>query len=171
MHKEQNDFVASVRQRFPAAFDHTMVLEVGSYNVNGSVRQFFLEPTLYIGIDLAPGKDVDIVCSGHEYNPTLRFDVVISTECFEHDPNWYYTFINMHRLCNPQGLVIFTCAAANRHEHGTPRTSPTDSALATDYYKNLNVLDFETSYPLRTMFSDYMFQARENDLYFSGIKR
>lgn len=165
------NFVASIKQRFPNAFYKSKVLEIGSYNVNGSIRLLFDYPELYIGLDLAPGKDVDVVCRGHEYDTTLRFDTVISTECFEHDPHWYYTFLNMHRLARRNACVIFTCAANNRHEHGTPRTTPSDSALASDYYKNLNVLDFETSYNLREMFSDYSFQARDNDLYFFGVKR
>lgn len=164
-------FVAGVRYRFPTFFHQSTVLEVGSYNVNGSVRQLFTESKRYVGIDLAPGKDVDVVCAGHAYDTDIQFDTVISTECFEHDPNWALTFLNMHRLCKPEGLVIFTCAAADRHVHGTLEIAPQDSALPTNYYKNLNVIDFELAFTLRAMFSDYIFEARHADLYFYGIKR
>lgn len=170
-HPEQQQFIARTRLRFFNRFDHTKVLEVGSYNVNGSVREFFIDPAMYIGLDLAPGKDVDVVCHGADYRTDVRFDVVISTECFEHDSRWQDTFANIIRLCESQGLVIFTCAANQRQEHGTPRTTPQDSALATSYYKNLNVIDFEQAFVLSEWFSWYCFEARENDLYFFGVRR
>lgn len=170
-HPEQTQFVALTKLRNHQYFNNTSVLEIGSYNVNGSVRQFFDNPKEYIGLDLAPGKDVDVVCHGADYAPGRQFDVVISTECFEHDSRWYLTFENMIELCRPGGLVIFTCAANNRHEHGTPRTTPQDSAMATDYYKNLNVVDFEKKWNMKFDFSHYCFEARDHDLYFWGVKR
>lgn len=170
-HTEQRWFIEGVKARFPAWFTNTKVLEVGSYNVNGSIRDLFDTPTLYTGLDLAPGEDVDVVCSGAEYDTDIRFDVVISTECFEHTAQWHEVFGNMHRLCKPGGLVVFTCAAYQRQEHGTPRTSPADSALASEYYCNLNVKDFEDQFPLLSMFHWYGWEARGNDLYFYGVKR
>lgn len=170
-HTEQQFFIFQTRRRFPLHFKGGTVLEVGSYNVNGSVREYFEEPALYVGLDLAPGKDVDVVCHGADYKSTALFDVVISAETFEHDFRWEDTFNNMHKLCRVGGLVIFTCAANKRHEHGTPRTTPQDSALATEYYKNLNAQDFEEYFDLRGWFSWYTWEARENDLYFWGVKR
>lgn len=170
-HQEQMNFVEGVKRRFPAFFEHVAVLEVGSYDVNGSVKQFFDSPLFYTGLDLAPGKGVDVVCAGHLFDYPVPYDTVISTECFEHDPMWYYTFKNMHRLCRQGGLVLFTCAGHQRHEHGTPRTTPQDSALATDYYENRYALDFETRFPLVQMFSHYCLETREADLYFFGVKR
>lgn len=170
-HVEQQFFIFQTKRRFPLSFKGGKVLEVGSCNINGSVKEFFEAPELYIGLDLAPGRDVDIVCHGADYRTTELFDVVISTECFEHDCRWSDTFENMIRLCRSGGLIIFTCAANKRHEHGTPRTTPQDSALATDYYKNLNVYDFERRFDLRSDFSWYGFEARQNDLYFFGIKK
>lgn len=169
-HEAQRQFIGQVKQRFPSSFIGGKVLEVGSYNVNGSVREFFWGPLKYIGLDLAPGKDVDVVCNGAEYKTEERFDVVISTECFEHDRRWVETFNNMMQLVKRGGLIIFTCASHNRHEHGTPRTSPFDSALATEYYRNLNVFDFEREWHLNTLFSWYCFEARENDLYMWGVR-
>lgn len=170
-HAQQQAFIAGVKNMFPASFVGTKVLEVGSYNVNGSVRQFFESPTLYIGLDLAPGRDVDVVCHGADYHSHTLFDVVISTECFEHDIRWEETFDNMVNLCKPGGLVVFTCAAHHRQEHGTLRTSPADSAIATTYYKNLNVINFERAFMLRELFGWYGWEARDHDLFFFGVKR
>lgn len=170
-HAAQQGFIAGVKARWPAHFVRTKVLEVGSYNVNGSVREFFEEPTLYIGLDVAPGRGVDVVGDGADYDTEERFDVVISAECFEHNPRWIDTFINMIRLCKSEGLVILTCATNERPEHGTKRTSPADSALVTDYYRNLSVLDFENCVGPPKVFAWYGWEMRGNDLYFYGVKR
>jgi hypothetical protein len=45
-HKEQFDFVDSVRQKYPSNFLKAKVLEVGSLNVNGTVRHLFVDCTL-----------------------------------------------------------------------------------------------------------------------------
>lgn len=170
-HAEQRDFILRTKERFTFHFLGGKILEVGSYNVNGSVREFFEAPDMYVGLDLAPGKDVDVVCHGADFKTIYRFNVVISTECFEHDRRWPETFANMMKLCTSGGLVVFTCAANQRHEHGTPRTTPQDSALATDYYRNLNAVDFERIFDLKQEFSWYMWEARDHDLYFAGVKR
>lgn len=170
-HPQQMQFVTRTRLRFIDHFANTKVLEVGSYNINGSVREFFIEPTMYVGLDLAPGKDVDVVCNGADYRSDTLFDVVVSTECFEHDSRWDETFANMIRLCRSGGLVLFTCASHGRQEHGTPRTTPQDSALATEYYRNLNVIDFEDASDLVEYFSCYSFEVCGADLYFWGVKR
>lgn len=170
-HAEQQDFIKRTKKRYPAYFTRTSVLEVGSYNVNGTIRFLFENPARYVGLDLAPGKDVDVVCHGADFKSGVMFDVVVSTECFEHDVRWAETFSNMIQLCKSRGLVVFTCAANQRYEHGTRRTTPQDSAVATDYYKNLNVVDFESTFILRDVFLEYLFEARENDLYFHGVKK
>lgn len=172
-HPEQVAFIQRVKNRFPKAFDGASVLEVGSYNVNGTVRDFFPNTKRYIGLDLAEGKDVDVVCAGKDYSSNELFDVVISTECFEHDPDWYYTFINMKDLCKVGGMVIFTCASYNRQEHGTLRTSPQDSLVASNYYKNLMMDDFIDrcgADEIKKEFNQHAFETEANDLYFWGIK-
>lgn len=170
-HTEQQFFIFQTKRRFPLHFKGGKILEVGSCNINGTIRHHFETPELYIGLDLAPGKDVDVVCHGADYRTTELFDVVISTEVFEHDARWEDTFCNMIDKCRSGGLIIFTCAANKRHEHGTPRTTPQDSALATDYYKNLNAYDFEHRFDLRSEFSWYMWEAEDHDLRFVGVKR
>ena len=40
-HKEQMQFVQAVRKMFPHLFAGKRVLEIGSLNINGTVRGFF----------------------------------------------------------------------------------------------------------------------------------
>jgi len=174
-HSQQRDFVGKLKNHLPKYFNQKSVLEVGSLNVNGTLRDFFTE-CRYIGIDVSPGNEVDVVCEGQNYNaPDNTYDVVSSAECFEHNPYWFETFQNMIRLCKDGGLVFFTCATDGRPEHGTSKTTPLDSPLTVqlgwDYYKNLNENDFISKLNFDSYFSEYHFEVNDesHDLYFWGI--
>jgi SAM-dependent methyltransferase len=172
-HQQQFDFVSGIASFFPDNFAKCKVLEVGSLNINGSVRQFFTDCD-YIGIDLGQGRDVDIVCPGQEYKAQDNtFDTVISCECFEHNPDWVATFANMHRMTKSGGLIVMSCATTGRAEHGTKRTSPGDAPFCNDYYKNLTEQDFKENFDVDSMFSVYEFGIGEatKDLYFYGVKK
>lgn len=172
-HVEQRDFIQKTKDHFSEAFKTESVLEVGSLNINGTVRDFF-ESKYYLGIDIMPGKDVDLVIAGHELDqPDGLYNTTISTECFEHDKHWKDTFLNMYRMTKVGGFVIFTCASDGRHEHGTTRTSPADSPATNDYYMNLNKNHFLETFDIDGMFSKHLFEYNPItcDLYFWGIKK
>jgi SAM-dependent methyltransferase len=175
-HKAQLEFIERVRSYLPADFHSRRVLEVGSLDINGSIRSFF-KNCEYIGIDVAPGPGVDAVCQGQDYaEPDGSFDVTISVEAMEHNPQWKETFQNMNRLTSPDGLVLMTCANLGRPEHGTKRATPKDSPLTLsigwNYYRNLCAQDFEHALPLRDWFRAYAFYSHHytHDLYFVGLK-
>lgn len=167
-HQSQLDFVARVKQQFPQYFRSRKVLEVGSLDINGSVRQFF-DDCSYTGVDLGEGKGVDLVSKGEELTfPDNHFDVAISCECFEHNPEWVRTFANMVRMTS--GLIIMTCATTGRPEHGTRRTSPSDAPFCGDYYRNLTEQNIRDNCDL-SKFSLYQFSTCSSpaDLYFYGL--
>lgn len=174
-HGEQRHFVGTVRERFPGYFTGRRVLDVGSLNINGTVRDLFADCE-YVGADLEPGPGVDVVGQGQELDyPDRHFDVSISCECFEHNPYWLETFVNMHRMTS--GLVVFTCASEGRGEHGTSRTNAADSPFTVkrgwEYYRNLVREDFSDVLDLDGMFSEHEFSghATSHDLYFWGLVR
>ncbi len=171
-HLEQQFFLKYAKLTFPKFFRKTKVLEVGSLNINGTVRVFFEEPEQYVGCDLGPGPNVDVVCCGHELQyPNGSFDVSISCECFEHDIHWQKTFRKMWKLTRPEGLVVFSSATEGRPEHGTTNATPQDAPFTNDYYHNLTAKDFVESFKLSDMFSYYRFFINNaaHDLYFWGI--
>lgn len=163
------DFVSGLKQRFPEYFRRGRVLEVGSLDINGSVRQFF-EDCDYTGVDLGEGKGVDLVAKGENLAYLDdSFDVVASCECFEHNPEWAATLRNMIRMCS--GLVFFSCATTGRPEHGTRRSNPQDAPFCGDYYRNLTEDDVRQEVDL-SAFKVYEFISNDkaHDLYFWGLK-
>ena len=127
-----------------------------------------------IGVDLAEGPGVDLVSHTEKVDfPENSFDVAVSAECFEHNPYWLETFVNMHRIA--KDFVVFTCAGEGRPEHGTRKSYPDTSpfTLDWDYYKNLTQEDFENRLYLTDMFSkhEFIYNPNSQDLYFWGTKR
>jgi SAM-dependent methyltransferase len=173
-HIQQLRFINFIKESIPELFNSKKVLEIGSLNINGSVRQFFSDCE-YTGLDVAEGKDVDIVCNGENYYEKANsFDVIISCECMEHNPMYQKTWLNMLRMIKDDGILIMTCATYGRPQHGTslnePVSSPLTIQLGQDYYKNLIRNDFEFV-NMPTFFSDYLFETdhSSHDLYFVGI--
>lgn len=175
MHLEELKFVELTRDFFIKQKD-VKILEIGSYDVNGSIRSLFQNAN-YTGVDLSEGPGVDVVSSGHTLDfSDETFDITISCECFEHNPFWVETFANMHRMTKRNGLVIMSCASRGRLEHGTARTHPEESpgtqSVGMNYYRNLNEKDFKQKIDLNSFFSFHKFYyaAKPKDLYFIGWK-
>jgi SAM-dependent methyltransferase len=179
-HYQQQQFFLRIKQQFPDKFIGCDVLDIGSLDINGNNRYLF-EDYNYIGVDVGEGPNVDVVSKGHEYKSEKLFDVVISSECFEHDMYYEETIKNCILLTKPKGLFTFTCASTGRAEHGTKRTDGSWAAplLAlhdndwSDYYKNLTESDIRQFINPDELFSEYYFEYEPSmcDLYFWGIKK
>ena len=178
-HPQQVEFCKSVRDRYKRFFTGKFVLDIGSLDINGNNQQFFANCN-YIGVDVAPGRNVDVVSKGHELGfPAETFDTIISTECFEHDQYYDATIKNIYHMLKEGGLFVFTCATTGRPEHGTRRTTPEDAPLLqsqpewSDYYKNLSESDIREVIDIENSFSDFEFSTNQvsQDLYFFGFKK
>ena len=176
-HLEQVDFCKGVRRRFPAYFRKTRVLDVGSLDINGNNRYLFrphiLRRCRYVGLDLGPGPNVDVVTPVHLYDaPDASFDMVISTEAFEHDRHLEHSLRRIVELLRPRGLLVFTCATTGRPEHGTARTTPTDSPHSQDFYRNVTAKDIRAAIDVDEVFMRHEFSVEDSthDLRFFGVK-
>ena len=101
------------------------VLEVGSMDVNGSLRPIVMKLDLarYIGVDLALGRGVDEICASE--NLFERFgadsvDLVISTEMLEHVLDWRRVVHNLKQVLKPEGVLIVTTRSKGYPLHGYP---------------------------------------------------
>jgi|TARA_B110000908_G_scaffold30050_1_gene35565 SAM-dependent methyltransferase len=185
MHHEVLHFVWEKKYLFPQHFNNSRVLEIGSRSVTDqpTIRCHFQDCD-YTGVDISDGLYVDVVSKGHEFKSDKLFDTAISCECFEHDPFYKKTIMNMIDNLRPKGLLIFTCASTGRSEHGTRKSSPESSIeglhpedfeydMFQDYYKNLVADDFKSIPGFNDkMFGQYWVSNEgSSDLYFYGFKR
>lgn len=178
-HPEQKAFCEKVKALHPQFFEYKKVLDVGSLDINGNNR-FLFENCSHLGIDIGPGPNVDVVSVAHEFNdPDGSYDVVISTECFEHDMHYDKSIKNIVRLLASGGMFVFTCATTGRPEHGTRRSDQGVNAPLlssydewADYYKNLTEQDIRDVIDVDKVFKLYAFEVNSvsHDLYFWGIK-
>lgn len=89
------------------------VADVGSFDVNGTMRPLFDRPGwTYCGIDIAKGPNVDHVVS-QPYCwaeiETATFDVVVSSQTLEHIRHPWRWMPEVARICAPGGL-IYICS-------------------------------------------------------------
>lgn len=144
-HREQIEFVKSLKAQFPRRFARVNVLEFGSRNVNGTVRDLF-SGCFYCGVDAVSGPGVDYVCEAAQFPDDWPevfgrdWQTVFSCEMLEHDPNWRQSVSVMVRAVAPGGMFFGTAAGPARPEHGTPRTSKVGEHFygpRPDYYGNI----------------------------------
>ncbi|WP_426341198.1 methyltransferase domain-containing protein [Pseudoduganella sp. S-14] len=180
-HPQQKAFCSAVKARFPHYFNGVLALDIGSLDLNGNNQYLFDASCQYLGIDVAEGRNVDIVSPGHLLGmPAETFDVIVSTECLEHDRHWELTLQEAVRMLRPGGMLLMTCATTGRPEHGTRRTTPHDAPLLSsvddewaDYYRNLDEQDVRSALDVPKLFQMIEFSVGEetHDLYCVAIKQ
>lgn len=95
------------------------ILDVGSYDVNGSLRPIF-EAGEYVGLDIEPGPNVDVVGNSNDIPfKDQFFDITLSSSQFEHDDMFWLTFLEMCRVTKPGGY-IYIQAPSNGPYHAHP---------------------------------------------------
>jgi SAM-dependent methyltransferase len=114
LHTAARNFVESVLKK-SGPFD--WVLEIGSYNVNGTIRTS-VASNRYVGIDRLQGPGVDLVTEARDFDCESIFDLVLSMEAMEHTPEPMDIIDCAQRVLLPSGLFILTAAAPPRKPHG-----------------------------------------------------
>lgn len=127
------------------------VIDIGSQDINGSHRELFNpEQFDYVGLDLVAGKNVDIVpkkvYSWKEIEND-SYDVVITSQTFEHIEFFWITFQEMVRILKPKGLMCIVCPrgfALHRFPVDCYRFDA-DGLFALARYGNLKVMHVSTN--------------------------
>lgn len=127
------------------------VLDVGSRNINGSVKDFISGYKEYIGVDMIEGKDVDLVCNGHDLLKHFKpesFDLVLCCETLEHDNKPWLTIEAMRKLVKPGGYLLITVPGIHffRHDFPSDYYRYTDSAMREvmfETWENIHVEEYE----------------------------
>jgi SAM-dependent methyltransferase len=173
-HPIQQQWCRSIKNKFPRYFTNIKVIDIGSLDVNGTNKELFTNCE-YIGVDVIEGKNVDVVGIAHELLfEDNSFDVAISTNTLEHDMYFKKTINKMFKLLKSKGLLLFS-AANGWKEHGTPKTSPSQSGTSkmnkewATYYKNITKNDILSSLDT-SQFLEYELEIFNKDIRFYGIK-
>jgi len=93
-------------------------LDVGSKNVNGSLRPLFTD---YVGLDMRKGRNVDIIANSHNIPfDDGTFDCVTCVETLEHDDNPFETMNEIYRILKPGGWAVLAASGINFKKHAHP---------------------------------------------------
>jgi len=101
------------------------VIEVGSLDVNGSLRSTVesFAPGSYLGVDIQLGPGVDLICDAGEllerFGPG-KFDLVIATEMLEHVRDWRRVISNLKNILKADGIIFITVPTRHFRYHGYP---------------------------------------------------
>jgi len=111
MHRAAYDYVAAHAGQ-PAS-----VIEIGSRDLNGSVRPLFPGAT-YVGLDVVDGPGVDVVFDPAVPPPVrVRSEVVVCCEVLEHVADWPDVLAMAARYLRADGRLIVTAAGPGRRPH------------------------------------------------------
>lgn len=117
MHKANAMMWAYFAEKYPRWFKGPIrVAEFGSYDVNGSIRQFF-DVAEYVGIDWRPGPCVDLVALAHEVKLPKGINTIVSASMLEHDPHWFLSLRRMYDHLAEDGAMFISWGAALNPPH------------------------------------------------------
>jgi hypothetical protein len=144
------------------------VVEFGSRNVNGSIKPHVEWRKWYVGVDIKPGPDVDVVQDAAEYVADEAAGLVICMETLEHAPNWREIVANAAKILASSGQFLMTCAAPGRPPHSAVDGGPLRPG---EYYENVTMDEFQkvaSEAGLQTI--EISFRPELGDLYYLGEK-
>jgi hypothetical protein len=124
---------------------------VGSHDTASVVRNILTrhDPVDYVGVDLAPGPGVDVVCPAEgllaEFGPE-SFDVLVTTELLEHVRDWRAVVHNLKCVLRDGGVLVGTTRSPGFEFHG----------YTLDFWR----YDIDD---IRTIFGDFDIETLEED--------
>ena len=112
------------------------ILEIGSLDINGSVRPIFAERnSMYLGIDPQIGPGVDFVTDASTFSTGPLFNVIVCAEVFEHTPVWRDIVDRSYENLLEGGIFIATMAGEGRAPHSAIDENP---IRPWEHYENIN---------------------------------
>ena len=111
MHGTSYNGISSLIDIFLDKKKHYNIIDVGSFDVNGTYRPIFQDNPnwTYFGVDIVAGKNVDKVILPYNWDiPDESYDLVLSGQCLEHVEMPWLWITEIYRICKKDGLIILT---------------------------------------------------------------
>lgn len=124
------------------------VLEIGSKDITGNVREFFSGAQDYIGTDMERGFNVDVIIDAHhllkKYKPG-SFDTLLCFEMLEHDREFWTTIQVMHKLIKKGGYLLISTPTFGfpLHRHPKDYFRYGEDAFREIFFKGFKVLELK----------------------------
>jgi SAM-dependent methyltransferase len=114
------------------------LVEIGSQDLGGSVRDVCPKYIDYKGVDFVEGKSVDVVLEDPYTLPFEKesFDITISSSCLEHSEFFWLSFLEMLRVTKEDGLIYLNVpsnSAYHRHPVDCWRFYPDSGAALVNW--------------------------------------
>ncbi len=153
MHQESFGLMKYFVDNYLKSDEKLEILDVGSFDVNGSYKELFLNPNWnYTGIDMVKGPNVDIVSkSAYDFGINKVFDVVISGNCLEHVESPLKWIKEVEKVIKPNGLVcIITPFSIGEHRYPVDcwRILPDGYRYLLEKESNFTVLETKLNIPI-----------------------
>lgn len=106
MHKSAMHNAALFFQTYINDASGKVIVEIGSQNVNGSIRDVAPKSAKYIGLDFVEGNGVDVILNDPYQLPfeNETVDVCVCSSVFEHSEMFWLLYIEILRILKPNGL-------------------------------------------------------------------
>ena len=97
------------------------VIDIGSQDVNGTLRSAMPKRFNYIGVDFEKARNVDIVLTKpYEFPFSDGYaDIVVTSSCLEHSEFFWMTWMEMVRITKPDGLIYVNAPSGGEY-HSYP---------------------------------------------------
>ena len=101
----------------------SIIVELGSYDFNGTLRKFQPKGSSWIGLDIEPGPSVDICVKAGDPLPieSESADAVLATSVFEHDEASRWMTSTRCVGLREAGRILYINAPSNGGYHRYPQ--------------------------------------------------
>ena len=98
------------------------VLDIGSRDINGTIRPLLPDGVEYVGVDREPGPNVDNVVGLDLSHAcvTASFGTVVCNSTLEHDPTFFDTVREIYRVARPGATIVIGVPAFGVPYHPYP---------------------------------------------------
>jgi SAM-dependent methyltransferase len=101
-----SDFFGCYAPHVTALNGPVSVIEIGSQDVNGSLRSVCPSDFAYTGVDFVEGRGVDVILTDPYALPfaDATTDIVLASSVFEHSEMFWLLYLEVMRILKPSGL-------------------------------------------------------------------